>query len=110
MTNAVAEPPPGYAELHCLSDFTFLRGAASAEELFARAAQCGYEALAITDQCSLAGIVRAWEASKASGVKLIVGSEFTLACGLKLVLLVEDQTDDHEASHPTRSAQEGRRP
>ena len=82
---------PAYAELHCLSDFTFLRGAASTEELFARAAQCGYEALAITDECSLAGIVRAWEASKASGVKLIVGSEFTLACGLKLVLLVEDK-------------------
>ena len=82
---------PAYAELHCVSDFSFLRGAASAEELFARAARCGYEALAITDECSLAGIVRAWEASKASGVKLIVGSEFKLVCGMKLVLLVEDK-------------------
>ena len=80
---------PGYAELHCLSDFSFLRGAASAEELFARAAQCGYEALAITDECSLAGIVRGLEASHATGIKLIVGSEFTLECGLKCVLLVE---------------------
>src|SRR3546814_10220705 len=49
---------PAYAELHCLSDFSFLRGAASAEELFERATRCGYEALAITDECSLAGIVR----------------------------------------------------
>lgn len=81
---------PAYAELHCLSDFSFLRGAASAEELFARARQCGYQALAITDECSLAGIVRALEASRATGVPLIVGSEFTLDCGLKLVLLVEN--------------------
>nr|WP_298133410.1 error-prone DNA polymerase [uncultured Pseudoxanthomonas sp.] len=80
---------PAYAELHCLSDFSFLRGAASAEELFERARDLGYEALAITDECSLAGIVRGWEASRATEVKLIVGSEFTLACGLKCVLLVE---------------------
>ncbi len=80
---------PAYAELHCLSDFSFLRGAASAEELFARAARCGYEALAITDECSLAGIVRGLEASRATGLKLVVGSEFTLSCGLKCVLLVE---------------------
>jgi error-prone DNA polymerase len=83
---------PAYAELHCLSDFSFLRGAASAEELFTRAHQCGYEALAITDECSLAGIVRALEASRATGVPLIVGSEFVLECGLKLVLLVENQS------------------
>ncbi len=80
---------PAYAELHCLSDFSFLRGAASAEDLFLRARDCGYEALAITDECSLAGIVRALEASRATGLKLVVGSEFTLACGLKCVLLVE---------------------
>jgi error-prone DNA polymerase len=83
---------PAYAELHCLSDFSFLRGASSAETLFARAAQCGYEALAITDECSLAGIVRALIASEQSGVKLIVGSEFELEDGLRLVLLVQTQT------------------
>ena len=82
---------PAYAELHCLSDFSFLRGAASAEALFVRAKQCGYDALAITDECSLAGIVRGLEASRATGVALIVGSEFVLECGLKLVLLVENQ-------------------
>jgi len=86
-----ADGLPAYAELHCLSEFSFLRGAASAEQLFERAAQCGYEALAITDECSLAGIVRAWEAAQASGVRLVVGSEFALDCGLRCVLLVEDR-------------------
>ena len=81
---------PGYAELHCLSAFSFGRGASSAQELFERAKQCGYHALAITDECSLAGIVRAWEASKATGVPLIVGSELRLADGTVLVALVED--------------------
>jgi error-prone DNA polymerase len=84
---------PPYAELHCLSDFSFGRGASSAGELFERARQQGYTALAITDECSLAGIVRALEASRATGLKLIVGSEITLdadgATPLKLVLLVE---------------------
>jgi error-prone DNA polymerase len=81
----------GYAELHCLSDFSFQRGASSAKELFERAAAMGYEALAITDECSLAGIVRALVESERSGVRLIVGSEFQLVDGPKLVLLVENQ-------------------
>lgn len=83
---------PPYAELHCLSDFSFLRGAATAKELFRRAKACGYSALAITDECSLAGIVRAYEAAQETGVPLIVGSEFALVDGTKFVLLVEDQT------------------
>ncbi len=80
---------PAYAELHCLSDFSFLRGASDAESLFERAKACGYAALAITDECSLAGIVRGWEGAQATGVPLIVGSEFTLVDGTRLVLLVE---------------------
>jgi error-prone DNA polymerase len=80
---------PAYAELHCLSDFSFLRGASSAEDLFVRAAQCGYDALAITDECSLSGIVRAHEAARITGVRLIVGAEFRLDDGLRLVLLAE---------------------
>ncbi len=80
-----------YAELHCLSAFSFQRGASTADELFARAAGQGYRALAITDECSLAGIVRGLEASRASGVRLVVGSEFTLVCGLKMVLLVQNR-------------------
>ncbi|HEY1076812.1 MAG TPA: error-prone DNA polymerase [Fontimonas sp.] len=82
---------PAYAELHCLSDFSFLRGAATARQLFERAKVCGYSALAIADECSLAGIVRAFEASRDTGIPLIVGSEFTLVDGTKFVLLVEDQ-------------------
>ncbi|WP_417475074.1 error-prone DNA polymerase [Luteimonas mephitis] len=82
---------PAYAELHCLSDFTFLRGVASAEELFERAKHCGYEALAITDECSLAGIVRALDAAETVGIHLVVGAEFRLDDGLRLVLLVENR-------------------
>lgn len=79
-----------YAELHCLSNFSFQRGASSADELFRRAREQGYQALAITDECTLAGIVRAWQAAKQHQLKLIVGSEVRVHQGPKLVLLVED--------------------
>ncbi|HEX6833680.1 MAG TPA: error-prone DNA polymerase [Rudaea sp.] len=85
-----AQKPSRYAELHCLSNFSFQRGASSAEELFAQAKKLGYAALAITDECSLAGIVRAYEASNETGVKLIVGTEVQLADGPKLVLLARN--------------------
>ncbi len=91
---------PPYAELHCLSNFSFQRGASSCDELMQRAAQQGYQALAITDECTLAGIVRAWQAAKHHGLKLIIGSELRVLQGpeldgpgldgLKLVLLVEN--------------------
>jgi error-prone DNA polymerase len=70
---------PSYAELHCLTNFTFLRGASHPEELVERAARLGYSALAITDECSLAGVVRAHAAAKAHGLKLIVGAEVLFA-------------------------------
>jgi len=82
---------PAYAELHCLSDFSFHRGASSALELFERAKACGYTALAITDECSLAGIVRAHEAAKRTEMHLIVGTEVTLTDGLKAVFLAQDK-------------------
>ena len=69
---------PEYAELHCLSNFTFLEGASRAEELVERAAALGYSAIAITDECSLAGIVRAHTEAKAHGLKLVVGASFRL--------------------------------
>ncbi|HEU0231519.1 MAG TPA: error-prone DNA polymerase [Burkholderiaceae bacterium] len=71
--------PPRYAELDCLSNFSFLRGASHPEELIARAAKLGYEALALADDCSLAGVVRAWGEARAHGLKLIMGSRFQLA-------------------------------
>jgi error-prone DNA polymerase len=78
-----------YAELHCLSSFSFLRGASQPEELVERAAQHGYAALAITDECSVAGVVRAHVAAREQGCKLIVGAEFRLEDGLRCVLLAQ---------------------
>lgn len=79
-----------YVELHCLSNFSFQRGASSARELFERAVRLGYRALAITDECTLAGIVRAWQASKETRLPLIIGSELQIKGGPKLVLLAEN--------------------
>ena len=69
---------PAYAELFCFSNFTFLHGASHAEELAERAAQLGYSGLAITDECSLAGIVRAHVAAKEAKLPLVIGSYFRL--------------------------------
>ncbi|MDH3304522.1 MAG: error-prone DNA polymerase [Gammaproteobacteria bacterium] len=81
-----------YAELHALSNFTFLRGASHPEELVETAAKLGYTALAITDECSMSGIVRAHSAAKACGLrKLIIGSEFRLPSGRKLVALAQNR-------------------
>ncbi len=67
-----------YAELHCLSNFSFLRGASHPAELVERAAQLGYTALALTDECSFAGIVRAHVAAQEHAIKLLIGSELRL--------------------------------
>ncbi|HLE67866.1 MAG TPA: PHP domain-containing protein, partial [Burkholderiales bacterium] len=82
---------PAYAELHCLSNFTFLRGASHPEELVGRAAALGYSALALTDECSLAGAVRAHVAAKEHGLKLIAGTELEFDDGMKVVLLATDR-------------------
>ncbi len=76
-----AYPLPAYAELHCLSNFSFQRGASQPEELVERAAALGYSALAITDECSVAGVVRAHVQAKASGLKLLLGAEFWVPLG-----------------------------
>ena len=78
---------PRYAELHCLSNFSFLKGASHPEELVGRAIELGYEGLAITDECSLAGVVRAHGEAKDTGLHLIIGSSFVLDDGLQLILL-----------------------
>jgi len=71
-------PLPAYAELHCLSSFSFQRGASQPEELVARAAALGYAALAVTDECSVAGLVRAHTEARKSGLQLLPGAEFAL--------------------------------
>lgn len=80
-----------YAELHCISNYSFLRGASRPEELVSRAQEQGYTALAITDECSLAGVVRAHEQARNTGLKLIIGTELRLADGLHLVLLATNR-------------------
>ena len=83
---------PAYAELHALSNFSFQRGASTPQELVAQAHAQGYGAIAVTDECSLAGIVRAWEESRETGLPLIVGSEVQIDKGPKVVLLAPDIT------------------
>lgn len=80
-----------YAELHCLSNFTFLRGASHPAELVHQAYSLGYRALALTDECSISGVVRAHVAARKIGLQLIIGSEFTLNNGDKFVLLATNK-------------------
>ncbi len=81
-----------YAELQVTSHFSFLRGASSAEELFATAAAMGIDALGIVDRNSLAGIVRAWEAAKTTGVRLVVGCRLDLADGMAILVYPTERT------------------
>jgi error-prone DNA polymerase len=80
-----------YAELHTLSNFSFLRGASQPEELVEQAKRLGYRALALTDECSLAGAVRAHVAAKTQGLPLIIGTELRCIDGLKLIVLATDR-------------------
>ena len=95
---------PQYAELHCLTNFTFLRGASHPHEVVEQAVALGYKALAITDECSVGGVVRAHMALEKitpkipndpnppiPPLKLIIGSEFRLECGLRFVGLAIDR-------------------
>jgi error-prone DNA polymerase len=80
-----------YAELHCLSNFSFLRGASQPEELVEQAKSLNYRALALTDECSLAGVVRAHLAAKELELPLIIGAELNCIDELKLVVLATDR-------------------
>ena len=81
--------PPAYAELQCLSNFSFLRGASHPAELVNAAASQGYCALALTDECSFAGLVRAHVAAREQDLKLIAGTQLVLDDGLRIVLLAD---------------------
>ena len=71
-------PLPGYAELHCRSNYSFLSGASQPEELVARAQALGYCALALADECSLSGSVRAHAEAERLQMRLIVGAEMQI--------------------------------
>ncbi|NHT77641.1 DNA polymerase III subunit alpha [Rhizobiaceae bacterium CRRU44] len=80
-----------YAELQVTTHFSFLRGASSAEELFATAHALGIQALGIVDRNSLAGIVRALEASRTTGIRLVVGCRLDLADGMSVLVYPTDR-------------------
>ena len=86
-----------YAELHCLSHYSFLRGVSHPADLINTAKILGYQSLAITDECSLAGVVKAHVAAQESGLHLILGSEFKLD-GHRLITLVTNQQSYSELS------------
>ncbi|EJC80241.1 DNA-directed DNA polymerase III PolC [Rhizobium leguminosarum bv. trifolii WSM2297] len=80
-----------YAELQVTTHFSFLRGASSADELFTMAKELGIEALGIVDRNSLAGIVRALEASRATGIRLVVGCRLDLQDGMSILVYPTDR-------------------
>jgi error-prone DNA polymerase len=96
---------PAYAELHCRSNFSFLTGASHPEELVERAQELGYGALAITDECSVAGVVRAHVEARQRKLHLIIGSEMRLslpdsgAPHARLVLLAQTRRGYGNLSH-----------
>jgi error-prone DNA polymerase len=77
--------------LHALSNFSFQRGASHPEDMIARAAELGYAALVITEECSLAGVMRVHMEPKRHKLLLIIGAEFQLVVGLKFVLLTTNR-------------------
>ena len=94
-------PPFAFAELHTVSNFSFLRGASHPEELVRTAHALGYRAIAITDECSVAGVVKAHLAARDLDIKLIVGAEFHIpsdAGDVHLVLLAPDRSAYGELS------------
>lgn len=79
-----------YAQLHSLTNFSFLRSASHPHELVETACMLGYQSLAITDECSVAGMVKAWARARELKIHLIAGSEFYLQEGCHLTVLVPD--------------------
>ncbi|MDR9805618.1 error-prone DNA polymerase [Rhizobium hidalgonense] len=80
-----------YAELQVTTHFSFLRGASAAEELFATSKLLGIQALGVVDRNSLAGIVRALEASRATGLRLVVGCRLDLQDGMSILVYPTDR-------------------
>jgi error-prone DNA polymerase len=100
-----------YAELFCFSNFSFLRGASHPEELVRQASRMGYKALALTDECSVAGAVRAHQAASEAGLPLVIGSFFRLEEGIELILLATNRNGYGNLceliTHGRRAAEKG---
>jgi error-prone DNA polymerase len=106
---------PSYAALHCLSNFSFLCAASHAEELVEAARRQQYSAVAITDECSVAGVVRAHMAAKACGIKLLIGATFVIddAPELSRLILIATSREGYGSlceliTHARRRAEKGR--
>jgi len=99
-----------YVELHCHSAYSFLDGASHPEELAARAAELGYEALALTDHDGVYGSLEFAHAAKAFGVRPITGAEVTLADGSHVTLLVETPQGYSNLCRLLTAAHAGTRP
>ncbi len=80
-----------YAELQVTTHFSFLRGASSANELFETAKSLGIDAIGVVDRNSLAGIIRALEASRATGLRLVVGCRLDLQDGMSILVYPTDR-------------------
>ncbi len=85
------DPDPSYVELQVTTNFSFLRGASSPDELFAAAAELGLPALGVVDRNSVAGIVRAWDAAKTTGVRAVIGCRLDLTDGTALLIYPTDR-------------------
>src|SRR5206468_7678715 len=110
-----ASPMTPYVELHCHSAYSFLDGASQPEELAARAAELGHEALALTDHDGVSGSLEFAHAAKAFGVRPITGAELSLVGGAHVTLLVETPkgyanlcrllTEAHAGTRPREGAE-----
>ncbi len=87
-----------YTQLYTTTNFTFLTGASHPPEMVMRAAELGYNAIAITDECSLAGTVKAFAMAQDCGIELIIGSRFLLSNGIQLIAIAPTRTAYAELS------------
>ncbi|GAA6138498.1 error-prone DNA polymerase [Arenicella sp. 4NH20-0111] len=90
-----------YSELHTKSHYSFLKGASSPEELVRQAKSLGYQAIALTDECSYSGLVKAHKAAKEADIKLIIGSQFRInvdQSAFHMILLAQNLTAYSEIS------------
>ena len=99
-----------FVELHCHSAYSFLDGASHPEELAARAAELGYEALALTDHDGVFGSLEFAHAAKAFGVRPITGAEVSLSDGSHVTLLVESPRGYANLCRLLTAAHAGTRP